>query len=180
MTHPIRTTILYALASGFTVVPLATLLSVYLSWPTAFKLMLWADLALYGILLARWSGARLPSVLFPLAILLGAAWWPRAYSGFFVLALGIFSWMRSGICYRETFIRALMAEGVTMAGSTAVLLFFGAHSAVALALNICLFFLIQSLYFFIVPACRQRPAPRNAKDPFELAVAEAQKVLDGR
>jgi hypothetical protein len=179
MKNPIRTTIVYALASGAIVVPAAMLLSTYLYWPTAIKLVLWADLVLYGVLMARWSGARMLSVFFPLAILLGAALWPKAYIGFFILALGVFSWIRSGLCFQATPLRALMAEVITMIGAAAVLVFLDGHSPVAWALNICLFFLIQSLYFFIVPVHRASPDFQNAKDPFERAAEQAKKVLDG-
>ncbi|MEJ2639793.1 MAG: hypothetical protein P8010_09475 [Desulfosarcinaceae bacterium] len=179
MNHPLRTTIVYAVLSGLVVAPAAWALSIYLYWPTAFKLMLWADLALYGALMARWSRVRLPALLFPLAILLGSALWPRTYSSFFILALGVFAWMRSGICFQGAPLRALSAEVLTLGGTAGLLLFFGGHSPVAWALTICLFFLIQSLYFFIVPARRSASKPRSGKDPFEKAVEEATKVLDG-
>ncbi len=186
MKNPVRTTIVYAILSGFAVVPAASALSIYLYWPTAFKLMLWADLALYGVLMARWSGVRLLPLLFPLAILLGSALWPRTYSSFFILALGVFAWVRSGLCFQKAPLRALAAEVLTLGGGAGLLLFFGGHSSVSWALTICLFFLIQSLYFFIVPARRGIVHARRGiskagseKDPFELAVEAANKVLDG-
>lgn len=179
MNRPIRSTVVYALASGFLVIPSALLLSTCLYWSTALKLALWADIAVYGVLLARWSGTRLLSVVFPLAILLGTALWPGTYSGFFILALGIFAWMRSGVCFHGTPVRALMAEVITVVGAAAMLLLIGSQSYAAWALNICLFFLVQSLYFFIVPAHRRRFEGGTAVDPFEQAVAEAKKVLEG-
>ena len=77
MSTPARTTIVYALAGGFLVVPAALLLSAYLHWTTAFKLVLWTDLAIYAVLLARWSRAPMSGVLFPLILLFGAALWPK-------------------------------------------------------------------------------------------------------
>lgn len=179
MKNPVRTTIVYAVLSGLVVVPAASVLSIYLYWPTAFKLMLWADLALYGVLMARWSGVRLLPLLFPLAILLGSALWPRTYSSFFILALGVFAWMRSGLCFQKAPLRAMSAEVLTLGGAAGLLLFFGGHSSVAWALTISLFFLIQSIYFFIVPTRRGFSETQNEKDPFEQAVEEAKKVLDG-
>jgi hypothetical protein len=179
MKNPVRTTIVYAVLSGLVVVPAASVLSMYLYWPTAFKVMLWADLAIYGVLMARWSGVRLLPLLFPLAILLGSAVWPRTYSSFFILALGVFAWMRSGICFQGTPLRALSAEVLTLGGATGLLLFFGAHSSLAWALTICLFFLIQSIYFFIVPTKQRTFETLSEKDPFDRAVEEAKKVLDG-
>ncbi len=179
MKNPVRTTIVYAVLSGLLVVPASSVLSLYLYWPTAFKLMLWADLAIYGVLMARWSNVRLLPLLFPLAILLGSALWPRSYSSFFILALGVFAWMRSGICFQGTPLRALSAEVLTLGGAAGLLLFFGGHSSVAWALAISLFFLIQSIYFIIVPTRPGRSETINKKDPFEQAVEEAKKVLSG-
>jgi hypothetical protein len=167
------------LVSGFLVVPFAMLLNSYLYGAEALKLALWADLAVYAVLMARWGGVRLLPVFFPLLILLGAALWPRAHSGFFILALGIFSWVRSGVCFKGAPIRTLVAEVVTMVGGAGLLLLIGSNSYGAWALNICLFFLVQSLYFFIVPVGPQRRAQPVSTDPFEQAVEDAKKVLEG-
>ena len=179
MNRAIRTTIVYAAASGILAVPFAMLLSSYLYWPEALKLVLWVDLAIYGLLMARWGGARLLSVAFPLLILLGAALWPRANSAFFVLALGIFSWMRSGVCFSGNPFRSLMAELVTVVGGAGLLLLIGSQSHGAWALNICFFFLVQSLYFFIVPVRSNGLDRHTAVDSFEQAVEDAKKVLEG-
>jgi hypothetical protein len=179
MRNPVRTTIVYAVLSGLALVPAASALSIFLSWPSAFKLTLWVDLALYAVLMAHWSGVRLLPLLFPLAILLGSALWPRTYSGFFILALGLFAWLRSGICFQRAHLRALSAEVLTLGGATGLLLFFGGHTEVAWALNICLFFMIQSIYFFIVPVQQSISKTGKSKDPFETAVEAATKVLDG-
>ena len=179
MMNPVRTTIVYAVLSGLALAPAASALSIFFSWPSAFKLTLWADLALFAVLMARWSGVRLLPLLFPLAILMGSALWPRTYSSFFILAMGVFAWMRSGICFQGAPLRALAAEVLTLGGAAGLLLFFGGHSSVAWALTICLFFLIQSVYFFIVPIKQRTFESRGEKDPFEQAVEEAKKVLDG-
>lgn len=179
MNSPIRTTVIYAFISGCVVVPSAYLLSQYVAWTTAFKLTLWADIALYGVLLARWSGTRLLPVIFPLVVLLGAALWPGFYGGFFVLALGVFSWMRSGICFQRTPIRTMMAEVATMVAGGALLLFFRSHTPTAMALNVCLFFLVQSLFFFWVPAHHNDQDGAVYADTFEQAAAQANNILDG-
>ena len=178
MNKPVRTTIVFALASGAIAVPAAVLASSYWTWPVVFKLTLWADLALYALLLARWSRTALWRLVFPLAILLGTGLWPNVYWGFFVLAIGVLSWIRSGICFDGRPMRALFTEGLTITGAVLLLMFFGGHSTVAWALNICLFFLVQSLYFFFVPvkwACEQA---QPAGDPFDRAVAGAQQLMD--
>ena len=179
MNRAVRTTVIYALASGLLAVPIAMLISTYLYWHQALKLVLWADIALYAMLMARWGGARLLSVVFPLLVLLGAALWPRAHSGFFILALGVFSWVRSGVCFNGAPLRTLLAEVITMVGGVGLLLMIGSHSHGAWALSICLFFLVQSLYFFIVPVASTGKNSSIAGDPFEQAAEDAEKVLEG-
>jgi hypothetical protein len=179
MNRPIRTTVVYALISGFVVVPAALLMSQYLAWSMALKLALWTDIALYGVLLARWSDTRLLQLFFPLAVLLGAALWQHVYSGFFILALGVFSWLRSGICFQGTPIRSMMAEVVTMVAGAVLLIFFNGHTPMIMALNICLFFLVQSLYYFWVPVRRSEQDMTENPDAFEQAVENAKKILNG-
>jgi hypothetical protein len=179
MNRPVRTTVVFALISGVVVVPSALVMATYLPWSTAFKICLWADLALYGVLMARWGGARLYLLLFPLAILLGTALWPGTYHGFFLLALGVLSWMRSGICFQGAPARVILAEVTTIVASAALLLVFGAYTSWGWALNICLFYLVHSLYFFIVPLRLTIFDDPICQDPFEKAVEQATKILDG-
>jgi hypothetical protein len=87
--------------------------------------------------------------------------------------------MRSGLCFQGAPLRALTAEVLTLGGAAGLLLFFGGRSSVAWALTLCLFFLIQSLYFFFVPARGLVSMAQREGDPFEKAVDAAKKVLDG-
>ena len=66
-----------------------------------------------------------------------------------------------------------------MAGAVLVLMFFGGHSPIAWALSICLFFLVQSLYFFIVSANLNPVGSQADRDPFEQAVEDARQVMNG-
>ena len=178
MNRPTRTTIVYALVGGFVVVPTAMALSPYLHWATAFKLALWADLAIYAVLLARWSRTRLLSVIFPLALLLGAALWPGTYTGFFFLAVGVLCWIRSGICFQGAPLRALAAEVITVLGGSALVMLFGGRTSLSWAIAVCLFTLVQAIYFFIVPQNRRTAEKKMvAGDPFDRALEEARKVL---
>jgi hypothetical protein len=180
MNNPARTTVVYALAGGFLVVPTAMLLSPYLHWATAFKLTLWADLAIYAVLLARWSRTPLLGVLFPLALLLGTALWPRTYGGFFFLAAGVLCWIRSGACFKGAPLRALAAEVITVLGGCSLVMLFGGRTPLSWAIAVCLFSLVQTLYFFIVPLHRTSgDKPHKETDPFDRAVEEARKVLEG-
>jgi hypothetical protein len=180
MNRPSRTTIVFALASGFLVVPAAMALSPYLHWSMAFKLALWADLAIYSVLLARWSRTSLLPVLFPLSILLGTALWPRAYAGFFFLTVGVLCWIRSGICFQGAPVRTLAAEAITVLGGSALVMLFGGQTPLSWAIAVCLFTLVQALYFFVVPYNRRIAEKiRVSVDPFDRAVEEARKVLEG-
>ena len=180
MNNPARTTIVYALAGGFLVVPAAMLLSPYLHWATALKLSLWADLAIYAVLLARWGRMPLPGVIFPLALLLGAAMWPRTYTGFFFLAAGVLCWIRSGICFQGAPLRTLAAEAITVLGGSSLVMLFGGHTSLSWAIAVCLFSLVQALYFFIVPIHRTTVEKScRDEDPFDRALEEARKVLEG-
>jgi hypothetical protein len=178
MKNPARTTVVYALAGGFLVVPAAMLLSPYLHWSTAFKLSLWSDLAIYAVLMARWSRTPLPAVLFPLALLLGTALWPRTFGGFFFIAAGVLSWIRSGVCFQGAPLRALAAEVFTVLGGCSLVMLFGGQTPLSWAIAVCLFSLVQALYFFIVPVHQAAAKKRSVEgDPFERAVEEARKVL---
>ena len=177
MNKPIRTTVVFALVSGFLALPLTELLSRFGSYPAAFKWVLWMDLAIYALLLARWSRTRLLSILFPLALLLGAAIWPGTWIGFYALALGVLCWLRSGICYSHTPLRALIAELVTVVGGIALVGTLGSNSTAAWPLGLCLFVLVQALYFYIIPTDSDQKTKTAFTDPFEQARHEAEKVL---
>jgi len=178
MKRCVRTTLVYAMISAFSVMPAAGLMAGPLGWAMAFKLALWADLFGYAVLLARWSGKALSAVLFPLALLLGAALWPGSYAGFCLLGMGVFSWVRSGICFAGTPLRSIVAEIITVAGGAALVALLSPGSTVIWAVSIWLFFLVQALYFFIVPANGPSTIDRLVEDPFEQARREAQRVLE--
>ena len=175
---PIRTTIIFALSIGLMSFPVIQLLGAYWYWSPVAGLVLWAAFALYSVLLVRWSGSRLISILFPAALLLGAALWSGVNAGFYMLALGFLSWVRSGICYTRTPLRCLAAELVTVAGGISLVGLLGSHSIGAWSLGLCLFILVQALYFFMVPE-KISEQKTTAVDPFVRASQEAEKVMDG-
>lgn len=177
MSRPIRTTVIFGLISTLLILPVAGLLTRHWGWPAAYKLTLWADLALYTLLMVRWSESRWTPALFPLAILLGAALWPWRDAGFFLLGLGIFSWIRSGICFKAPPLRLITAELATVGGGAALVAVMGPISPLSSALTPWLFFLVQALYFFFVPGFAAGTADSRQPDPFEAAVQEAEKLL---
>jgi hypothetical protein len=177
MNKPIRTTVVFALVSGFLALPLTELLGRFGTYPAAFKWVLWMNLAIYTLLLARWGRTRLLSILFPLVLLLGVALWPGTWIGFYALALGVLCWVRSGICFSDTPLRALIAELVTVVGGITLVGTLGSSSRAAWPLGLCLFILVQALYFYIIPANSDQKAQTASPDPFEQARHEAEKVL---
>ena len=178
MKRPVRATIVFGAFSALTVMPLAWGLAGVMGWSPAFKLVLWLDLSVYAILLARWSGQRTTSVIFPLALLLGAALWPGGPTAFLLLGLGVLSWIRSGVCFRDAPVRAAAAEAATAAGGAGLVSFLGPHTALTWAVSIWLFALVQALYFFLVPVADAEPESSLGADPFDQAHREALRVLD--
>jgi len=178
MNRPIRTTLVYGLICALAVVPAASLLAAYTGWPPAFKLMLWAALCGYAVLLARWGAKGPGGLILPLALLLGTALWPGIGAAFFFLALGVLCWLRSGICFSRFPIRAVAAETVTAAGGAGLIALLNPGSTVAWSVSLWLFFLIQALYFFIVPVAGKAPAAQHRADPFEQAFRAARRILE--
>jgi hypothetical protein len=178
MNRPTRTTVVFALASGFMVIPATLLLSPYFLWPTAIKLTIWMTLVLYSLLLGRWGQTGLWPLVFHLALLLAAALWLETYWGFFYLSVGVLSWIRSGVCFRGAPLRTLIAELGTLIGGGGLVMIFGGSSLMSWAVSVCLFTLVQALYFYIVPVRFENGIAKAAKYPFEKAAAEVQKLLD--
>ena len=177
MKRAVRTTLVYGFISALLVMPATWLLAGLAGWPVAFKLALWADLFVYTVLLARWSGQGLAAIVFPLALLLGTALWPGGYAGFFFLGLGVLGWIRSGICFSATPVRAVAAEIITVSGGAGLVALLGPGSTVTWGISIWLFFLVQALYFFIVPTPDRPAAVQTDEDPFERARREARRVM---
>lgn len=176
MTRPIKGTIVFAFFSGVSIAPLALLLSCFISWNVALKISLWFCIGLYGILMVRWSSLSMRTILFPIGLLLGVAIWPHTYTGFFMLTLGVFCWIRSGICFQTAPIRRMSAELITVMLSVCILSILGSDSPTAWALRVFLFFMIQSLYYFIIPfqSVKSEEIP---EDSFERSFTEVEKLL---
>lgn len=178
MNKPVRTTLIFGLVSALALVPVLWYQRAYGARPLALELALWLDLVVYAVMLCRWSRTRLVSVVFPLALLLGVALWPRTHAGFLLMALGIFSWIRSGICFRNAPLRALIAELVTVLGGSMLVALWWPKSTLAWALAVWLFYLVQSIYFYILPSRSGFNQTREPIDPFEQARRELERVLE--
>jgi hypothetical protein len=178
MKFPVRTTLVYGLICALIAIPAAAGLTGIAGGSIAFKLVLWTILSGYSLLLARWSGKPPAVLLFPLILLLGTAVWPGIDAVFFFLGLGVLCWLRSGICFSHFPLRAMIAETVTAVGGAALIVLLGPTNAVTWTISIWLFFLVQALYFFIVPHRGSTTTDRQNVDPFEKAYHEAQRILE--
>ena len=181
MNRPVRTTLIVSFLSAFIIYPgLVMLLIPLMGWPTAAKLVLWGIVAVYALLMARWSKTKTLSILFPLTLLLGAAIWPHVYTGFFLLLLGVLSWIRSGICFKDKPFRSIAAELITVVGGISLVGVWLPSSMLQWELGILLFGLIQCLYFYVIGYDKPAGIDRIEIDPFEQARREFERVLESR
>jgi hypothetical protein len=172
----IRSTIIYGLVCGLSFIPLSAGLRHVVFWPQALYLTLWIYIAVYSILLTRWSGRSVSSIIFPLVPVLVVIFWVDSISLFLVLILGIFSWIRSGICFPEHAGKKIIGELVLSLGATALVISLTPASAFGWSLTIWMFFLIQALYFVIFET-EFNPQETIQADPFEKAREQAENIL---
>lgn len=178
MKEPVRTTLFFGLLSALCYIPFTQILTSSLGWLMAYKLYLIINISLYSMLLCRWSRTHLIAIGFPILLLLGVALWPHTYTGFILVALAVFSWIRSGICFKNVPVRAMIAEIATMMGSACLILLWWPNSSLAQPLAIWLFFLVQALYFYIVPGITEHRSNSFSTDSFEQACREMERLLD--
>jgi hypothetical protein len=172
----IRSTIIYGLVSGLSFIPLSGGLGYVVFWPEALCLTLWINISVYSILLTRWSGRRLSSIIFPLMPVFVASVWIDSISLFLVLILSTFSWIRSGICFPEHVGRKIIAELLLSLGTASLVITLTPASALGWSLTIWMFFLIQALYFVIFET-ECNPQENIQADPFEKARGQAENIL---
>jgi hypothetical protein len=146
-------------------------------WTLFFNLFLWLNLVLYSFFLCRWSKTRMVPLFPPLLFVLGAALWPGNSSGFILIILCVFSWVRSAFCYSGTVVRTVVAESLTIGGGAGLLLFWWPGSDLVFPAALWMFFLVQTLYFFIIPG-RMHDSIPDPVDPFERACREMERILD--
>ena len=175
--RPMLTTIIYGLLCGVSFTPLVMTMGYFLQWSTAFRMTLWLFVAGYLIILTRWEKVKLISVLFPLLLLLLLVFWGDTNSAFLFLALGILSWVRSGVCFQGGLLKSLVAEVALCLGGGALVGSFTPHSTITWALSIWAFFLVQSLYFVIFRDSAEAEEVGVELDPFDRARGQAERIL---
>ena len=173
---PIRTTIIFGIIGGLCFMPLAIGFNTVLPGSTAFCLTMWIYLAIYSVLLIKGCGQKMTSIAFPLLIALLTIIWTDSSTSSLIIATGVLSWVRSGICYPNQFTKRVMAEIVLCAGGGFLIAGFAPVSAINCAIAIWLFILIQALYFVFFENSNIEQ-PRFKKDPFEAAREQAENIL---
>jgi hypothetical protein len=175
-TRPVRTTILFGLVGGLVYLPLHLAFQATGVRPLLFRVAIFCILAAYSVLLALWAKKRRTSILFPLFLMFLFLFSKSTPAALLLLALGLLSWIRSGICFEHAFSRSLLVELALSVGGGALVAYFHPHSAVTWALGIWLFFLIQSLYFLFM---EKAPEDRGNTliDPFDQARMRVETIL---
>lgn len=176
MTTPVRTTLLFGLCSAILAVPVTSFLTIFLAWSMALNIFVALNLVLYSFLLCRWTATRPLSLAFPLLLATGIALWPESSTAFLLAALWLFVWIRSGACIQAMVIRKIHAELITVLGGAGFLLFWSSDAPLALPVVTWFFFLVQSLYFIIIPDTQQREK-NDDPDQFELARREMERIF---
>jgi hypothetical protein len=174
--RPVQTTIAFGLICGLSLIPLYIGLSYVMSWSNAMSITFWAYLAAYSLMLTAWSQKNRISITFPLLLALVAAFWVDSISTFLLIALGILSWIRSGICYPENITKRFFAEVALCFGGAVVVAILTPKTMLAWALAVWLFFLIQALYFVIFEMNHIEKEDIQ-HDLFDQARKQAEKIL---
>jgi len=177
--RPVLTTVLFGLICGISFIPLNQVLNKFFFGSNPIFLTLWMFTAGYAILLCRWSRQKLMPISYPILFLFLTVFLVQSISAFFFLALAVISWIRSGLCYPEHCKIRLMVELLLCMAGGALIAVFTPGSALAWALGIWLYFLLQALYFALFDS---NPATlggqyEEATDPFERASRQAEDIL---
>jgi hypothetical protein len=175
--HPVRHTVFYGLACGLSFVPLSLTLNAFFVWSSAVCLTLWLFLAGYAILLSHWRKKALISPVFPLLLLVPTIFLSDSMVLFFILALMVISWIRSGICYQRPGVMGLAVELLLCLLGAVLVQVFTPGSAAAWALGVWMFFLVQALYFVFLGPVDDQQEESIKTDAFERASGQAERIL---
>lgn len=175
--HPVRHTVFYGLACGLSFVPLSLTLNAFFVWSSAVCLTLWLFLAGYAILLSHWRKKALISSVFPLLLLVPTIFLSDSMVLFFILALMVISWIRSGICYQRPGVMGLAVELLLCLLGAVLVQVFTPGSAAAWALGVWMFFLVQALYFVFLGPVDDQQEESIKTDAFERASGQAERIL---
>jgi len=174
--YPVRTTIFFGLVCGFSLIPLSLQLNNFIPWPKAYWTILCLYIVAYGFYLTHLSKKSPVRICPSLLILFPAVFLSSSSTIFLLIALGIFSWVRSGICFQTLRVKRFCSEIILSLGGGALVAGLTPVSAISWALGIWLFFLVQTLYFVWFEKTGDKMAEIEI-DLFEKARMEAKKIL---
>ena len=175
--HQISKTIIYGIVSGLSFVPLSLTLNAFISWSSAICLTLLLFLSGYTILLNLWGHKFQISTVFPLLLLIPAIFVTDTITAFFILALMVISWIRSGICFQKPGVSGLAVELLLCFSGAIVVMMFTPGSVFAWALGVWMFFLVQALYFVFLEYPDNQQKESIPMDAFEPASRQAERIL---
>jgi hypothetical protein len=175
--RPMLTTIIYGLLAGMSFIPIVIVTSSFIHWTGAFRLAIWLVLAGYLVILTRWGKVSLFSIFLPLLLLLLLVFWGDTNSAFFFLALGVLSWVRSGICFQGSLLKTLVTEVALSLGAGALVVIFTPHSTITWGVAVWMFFLVQSVYFVVLDDFGKKQEERVELDSFQQARTRAERIL---
>lgn len=173
--RPVRTTIILGGAGALAWILAAWVTGGYWAWPLITFGIIWCMIASYAIALVRWSGRGILAVVFPL-LMLGIIGVVMPLSDLALgLALVVFSWIRSGICFPRSTLLSLLRELILCGGGGLAVACWGPSTPLSWGLGIWLFSLVQALFFILCePASRPSVTP---PDPFDLALRRIENLL---
>lgn len=175
-----RKTILYGLICGLAFIPVRLTLNFVLDSSHAIGLTLWLYVAGYAILLSHWSKKSLSSLTFPLMLLFLAIFLAKSMTAFWIFALVVIGWIRSGICFQTSMASKLWIEVVLVTIGGVLAVAFTPRIALASSLGIWMFFLVQALYFAVFDGAYAAKADTPKPDSFEQARTLAEDILAAR
>ena len=115
--------------------------------------------------------------MFPLMLLFLAIFLVESTTSFFLLALVVIGWIRSGICFRKRAAIRLIAEVLLGFVGGILLTAISPGSAIAWALGVWMFFLVQTLYFIPFEDTDNLEEETVEMDPFEQTSRQAETIL---
>ena len=174
--NPVRTTIFFGLFFGLSFIPLSLYTGYFIPWHKAYWTILSLYIVAYGFFLTRLSKKSPLRICPSLLLLFPAVFLAGSTTIFLLIALCIFSWVRSGICFQTLRVKKFCSEIVLSLGGGALVALFTPVSEISWTLGIWLFFLVQALYFVLFEKTGDKIAETEI-DLFEKARMEAEKIL---
>jgi hypothetical protein len=177
--RPIRTTMIYGLFCALIFMPAIVMIDTLnmIDRQIGFRLIIWAFLAGYSLFLTRWGQISFQTIIFPLLLPLIFVFTNVYENMFFLLALGVLAWIRSGLSFPGPVIKTMGAEASIGFGSAFLVAHFAPQSLLAWSLGIWMFFLGQAVYFIIFAGHKKSDAARTNEDVFESAKRRAEEIL---